>query len=128
MVDWRKATKMKEIRITKIKFTATDIFKADEKTADEIDKAENAAAAFISKIINAPDFAALSYENGQEYKILTRSTRPGEDLQFTSICKRDMQPTGHEIIDRDDDRDFTRLCRVIGLRFSNQADRVITIY
>ena len=119
---------MKEIRITRIKFTATDIFKADEKTADEIDKAENAAADFISKIINAPDFAALSYKNGQEYKILTRSTRPGEDLQFTSICKRDMQPNGHEIIDRDDDRNFTRLCREIGLRFSNQADRVITIY
>ena len=120
---------MKKIRITKIKFTATDIFKADEKTADEIDKAESAAAAFISKIINAPDFTALSYkEEWQEYKILTKSTRPGEDLQFTSICERDMQPNGHEIIDRDDDRNFTRLCREIGLRFLDEADRIITVY
>lgn len=57
--------------------------------------------------------------------VLSPSTRDGEDLQLTSICKEDGYPNGHDVYDRTNPRELDELCREIGVVFGK--DRIFTV-
>lgn len=85
--------KKSKLTLESLKIDPLVFFLGSEEEAEKAERAENARIEEIKKIINAPDFCGLAYNNKSFWESVTKSTRTGETFQHTYFYKGD--PSHH---------------------------------